>query len=371
MYTQPQSLWGLSLILVGMTLLTSAQAQSAPTFSHIAAGSTYTCGSVGSNRKGVCWGSNTQGQLGNGSIIASEKPIAVTGLTGIEILAAAKSQACALTTQSTLYCWGTDNLDGEAFAFKSRIPQPLELPKKITQIALGDHHACFLTDEETLYCQGSNQYGQLGALRFGPKSASPQELSLSSVTGVAAGSKHTCAVLQQTRLYCWGAFLPGTGSYEPTFVAALGPVKSLGAGDTFSCALLVNGQIFCWGSDEFGQLGNGSLDAPNQIAKVNGITTATHLAVGGYHACALLQDQSVHCWGANILGQLGNGSNRNFSIPDQVQGISQVIQVSAGEAHTCVVREDQKAFCWGHNHTGQLGNGSRANSRSPIPVANF
>lgn len=369
MHTKLQS--GIGLTLLGMLILIPASAKTESTFSHIAAGSTYTCGSVGLERKGVCWGSNTQGQLGNGSVISSENPIAVTGLTEIEILVAAKSQACAVTAKTTLYCWGTDNLDGEPFALQSRIPKKLELPKTITQIALGDSHACFLSREQTLYCQGSNQYGQLGALRLGPKSDSPQELSLGSVTRVAAGSKHTCSVLQETRIYCWGAFLPGTGSYEPTFVADLGSVKSLGAGDTLSCALLVSGQIFCWGADEFGQLGNGSLDTPNQIAKVNGMTTATHLAVGGYHACAILQDQSVYCWGANILGQLGNGSNRNSSIPDQVQGMSQAIEITAGEAHTCVLRADQKALCWGHNHTGQLGNGSRANSRGPVPVTGF
>jgi alpha-tubulin suppressor-like RCC1 family protein len=57
------------------------------------------------------WGSNDQGELGNGlfcNACYSSTPVAVTGLTGVTALAAGGSTGYALRTDGTVWAWGRD-----------------------------------------------------------------------------------------------------------------------------------------------------------------------------------------------------------------------------------------------------------------------
>jgi alpha-tubulin suppressor-like RCC1 family protein len=71
----------------------------------VAAGGNYTCVLVAGGTV-ECWGDDTFGQLGNGTISATPNPNpkAISGLTGVTQLAACPSRACALA--SGIQCWG-------------------------------------------------------------------------------------------------------------------------------------------------------------------------------------------------------------------------------------------------------------------------
>lgn len=65
-----------------------------------------------------CWGSNNQGQLGNGTTTDSPTPVAVTGLTDASTISAGREHSCATTTAGGARCWGL-NTSGELGTGKS------------------------------------------------------------------------------------------------------------------------------------------------------------------------------------------------------------------------------------------------------------
>ena len=208
------------------------------------------------------------------------------------------------------------------------------------------------------------------------------QLSLSTpVAAVAPGGSHTCAILSDGTVRClgyngYGQLGNGTNatSSTPVTVNGISTATALAVEDTHNCALLSSGAVQCWGYNAYGQLGNGTITpfiygVPTGIytpVTVSGINTATALAVEGNHSCAVLSSGAVQCWGYNGYGELGNGTSTGSSVPVTVSGISTARAVAAGWNHSCAVLSSGAVQCWGFNTYGELGNGT--NNWSTVPV---
>ena len=86
-------------------------------------------------------------------------------------------------------------------------------------------------------------------------------------------------------------------------------------------------------------------------------------------------DGNAYAWGNNRYGQLGTGDNKQQDKPTEVLKPDSVkedftyTQISAGGAHTLAIGSDGILYSWGHNDFGQLGNGSTDTSVHPKPIA--
>src|SRR5206468_1544162 len=98
-----------------------------------------------------------------------------------------------------------------------------------------------------------------------------------------------------------------------TASGARAPTAAVSAGGQYTCVLLPDGTAQCVGRNQFGQLGNGTLDDSSVLVAVNGLTTATRVAAGDEFACALLGDGTVRCWGLGESGQRGDGTFGTFA----------------------------------------------------------
>jgi alpha-tubulin suppressor-like RCC1 family protein len=362
----------------------------------------------------VGWGSNGNGSLGDGTNTDSDVPVAVdtSGVLNGKTLTQVDGggyNACALTTEGLIYCWGNNNYgqlgNGEhGLGTQSDVPVAVNTSgvlsgKTVTQISVGKYLTCALTSDGMAYCWGSNSNGSLGD-GTNTDSDVPVAVNTSGVlsgktiTEISAGDGHACALTSDGMAYCWGwnnwgqlGNGNGTNSNVPVAVDMSGAlsgkiVTQIATGSVFTCALTSEGLPYCWGSDWNGQLGNGNpLTASNvpvavTISGALSGKTITQVSTGASEACALTSAGLVYCWGRNNHGQLGDATNTDSSVPVAVDtsGVlsgKTVSQISNGALFACARSTDGGAYCWGKNDYGQLGNGiTGTDSNIPVAVIN-
>jgi len=325
-----------------------------------------------------CWGWNLDGALGNGTNTDSNTPVGVIGITTATAIAAG-GHTCALLSDGTVKCWGYNGYGelGNGTNADSNTPVGVIGITTATAVAVGGSHTCALLSDGTVKCWGANGSGQLGN---GTNTDSDIPVSVSGITtatAIAAGDNHTCAVLSDGTVQCWGSNSKGqlgngtnTDSNIPVGVSRITTATAIAAaGDGQTCAVLSDGTVNCWGDNGYGELGNGTFTGSNIPVPVNGISTATEIAMGSSLTCALLSDGTVKCWGYNFYGELGNGTTTNSNSPVGVIGISSPIALAGGAYHTCAVLSGGTVYCWGDNSNGQLGNGTNTDSTTPVLAA--
>ena len=333
-----------------------------------------------------CWGGGATGALGDGSFLDGVVPAPVSGpADGAAAVSTAAGHTCAVTATGGLLCWGR-NTDGElGDGTTTTSPTPVEvtgLSTGVSAVAAGTGFSCALRTTGAVLCWGDNAHGQLGD-DSSRASATPVQVSglVHGALSVSAGGSFACAVRDDGSVSCWGDNADGqlgdgstTPSPVPVRVSGLpGPAVSVSAGADHACAVTADGAGYCWGSNVNGRLGTGVSGARSLTATlVTGLTAGvTAIAAGGRHSCAVVS-AAVECWGGNTAGQLGNGSaDLLSSTPSPVHGIgSGATTVSAGDDDSCAVVAGALR-CWGSRAHGAVGDGTSLQVSTPVSVRPF
>jgi alpha-tubulin suppressor-like RCC1 family protein len=207
----------------------------------VTAGGQHSCAIV--NGAAKCWGHNGDGQLGavTQTPDGSNQPVQVNGLTsGVTAIVAGVNHTCALVNGG-VKCWGS-NSSGQ---LGNGTTNPVSvgtlvsissLASGVTGIVAGQNHTCAIASGGAARCWGANNQGQLGS---DPNDSSPHPspTQLPALTGgvrtLYTGYDHSCAVANGG-LQCWGsnqngqlAQDPDNGSQSPTPIAIGGVVCGL------------------------------------------------------------------------------------------------------------------------------------------------
>jgi cysteine-rich repeat protein len=256
----------------------------------------------------------------------------------------------------------------------------------VTALAAGNDFSCAVLSDGSVQCWGTNESGQLGQGSLTPVfSALPAVVSLGQAATAVTVSRSlgvACAILADGSVRCWGsnaggALGLGNNTAFPSMTVTpnqFGPV-SLGATATAvasgegACALLTGGTIRCWGDNNLGELGLGNKTALplSMVPSAYGVVplpsgkTALSISAGPGFACARLNDGTAQCWGRNNVGQLGLG-NTNIIGDDELATAGAVVlgttvrSLVTGFTETCgLFVSDGGWRCWGSNSAGELG----------------
>ena len=273
------------------------------------------------------WGFNCYGQLGNGSVKDSNKPI---------------------------YLWSGAE-----------------------KVVTSGHHTLALTDMGYLYSCGMNWSGELG---IGQKNQYKWTFQyvMKNVKDIAASDGLTLIVTNDNELYTCGAGHKGQlgngyiTNYYSTPQKVMDNVKKVAAFSDASLVLKNDGTLWTFGSNEFGQLGilediEYSLEPQMILSDVKDIDACSSTGA------AIKTDNSLWLWGYNYYGQIGNGTKEKQKTPVKI--LSDVKKVSVGDSHVLALTTDGKLYGWGDNQCREIADYNKEFlspllcSYFPIPVS--
>lgn len=265
----------------------------------LALGSAHSCARVKDGAV-LCWGQNSNGQLGDGTLEDRYRPTPVQNLKRAARIAAGQTATCAALEDGTVMCWGGLPTPREpppgAPVAQSKLPAPVADLAGVAAVSVGGAHACALGRDGSVRCWGENNKGQLGDGTTAPRERPAPVPGLRGVAQINAGASWTCALLRDARVSCWGAMDDLALGPRPKLVAGLSGLASIAG----TCGRGTEGAVSCRRADGF------------EVVEESG---AAQIAAGRTHACLLTTAGEVRCWGSNGAGQLGDGSKLARTTP--------------------------------------------------------
>jgi alpha-tubulin suppressor-like RCC1 family protein len=353
-------------------------------------------------------------------------PVAVAGLSGVAHVAVGDRFACASRTDGSVWCWGRNDHgelghDPSTDSLCAGLPckaaaSPVGSLSAVSRVFSGGGNACAVSAQGALSCWGSNAQGSLGdgvvgtAPVFTPVpsailSRDVVEVALSAFTPVS------CARKTDRSAWCWGDNFNGALAHGPGSDTDLAPGMCNNGGgncnpnphrvaddqaatgfpvtdatgvlaqDAAACALRSGGAIWCWGFYGNGLLWPAAV-ATATPAAIAGFPQIASVTGNGNFACALATNKSVWCWGINSSGQLGVGNVNGMDGGTQCQNAEPcagphpvangfTADAISASVHTVALRADGTVWGWGPNTSGELGHNPGTGGDTGTPGHQF
>jgi hypothetical protein len=188
-------------------------------------------------------------------------------------------------------------------------------------------------------------------------------------TDFATDFSTTCGIAADGTAWCWEYY------GAPEQVDGVTQFSSLAVDYSVFCGLNTGGEILCWGErDEYGEVvWSEPVPVPMDLGTGPAAEESHFVAISpGF--CAIGASGQAYCWGSNQYGQVGDGTVSGSAFewtenPALVGNPGQFTQISDKKFHTCGIGADGFAYCWGANDTGALGDGTKTDSAIPVRVA--
>jgi alpha-tubulin suppressor-like RCC1 family protein len=332
------------------------------TIQMVDAGSTHHTIALNTSGQVIAFGNDYACQLGQGSAVYPANPSYVKGvggvgnLTGIKYIVGSSESSYAIrASDGALIGWG-NNTQGQlglgTVTATECTPKVVGAPlnSNVVQVDGGDNFTLALLSNGTVYGIGENVNGQLGIGNTTDQS-SPQQVMKS-------------------------AGVPLTN------------VVNISCGDGSSYAILADGTLWSWGHGGWGQLGLGNCTvvtpyATQVLTGAQGhasgfLQNVKQVAGGNAHAVIVLNDGTVYTMGSDQYGQLGDGTIGGAdvcglgigckNVPYKVASLSNIVSVSDGDQWSFAVTNTGTVMAWGQNNKGQLGINSTTNTGTPTAM---
>lgn len=367
----------------------------------VSAGSDHS-GLIDDNGSLWMWGLNLEGELGNGGGGNSQtkgdfvyQTVPVKVLDNVRSVTSSGRNTAAIKTDGSLWMWGS-NYEGQFGNGSTEDSSvPVKVMDNVAAVSLGGSlaspYTAVIKTDGSLWMWGANDRGQLGKGQPGSSAVPVKVLDKVSSVSLSNAFYHVAAIKSDGSLWMWGSNKYGQlgndgagnekyknqfGDVEPiqdTPVKVMDNVASVSLGNLHSAVVKSDGSLWMWGQNEEGQLGNGReyninkgpLDRYYQTVPVKVMDDVATISSGGSHTAVVKTDGSLWMFGSNGMGQLGTAytgdRTNNQGMGDYpiqtipVKLMDDVAAVSGGSLHTIIVKTDGSVWLCGRSNLGNLG----------------
>ena len=180
---------------------------------------------------------------------------------------------------------------------------------------------------------------------------------------------NSCGAITETGdLYMWGENeygQVGNGSVnwqkEPAKI--MSKVASLKINSKTCGAITENRDLYMWGDNRYIQIAGGAVPQLTPIKVLSDVRTVN---IGVFVVGAIMENGDLYMWGDNRYGQVGCGDETVQPTPTKVLSNVQSVII---EGHSVgAITKNGDLYMWGDNTYGQIGNGTKKQQKTPIKV---
>lgn len=155
------------------------------------------------------------------------------------------------------------------------------------------------------------------------------------------------AITEDDCLYVWGfnsvnLFHP----QENTPKLKLENVASAVNGGSQMAAVTKNGDLYMWGENDFGNLGDGTLQSRSTPKKI--MENVASVSLSERHSAAITKSGELYMWGNNADGQIGDGTKENRLTPVKI--MDNVVSASLNQTQSAIITADGGFYIWGEGY---------------------
>mgnify|MGYP001293451912 CR=1 FL=1 len=211
-----------------------------------------------------CWGDGQYGALGQGTTNSSTYALPVVvqvrgatqPFTGVSRVAATRQHVCAVKTDGTVWCWGSNTAGAVGvgstqtqFLYPTQV---VALSNVVDVVGEGDN-ACALKSDGTVWCWGENTNGSVGNGTASPMAASPSQVltggdagaplsGASAILMFGQGSRMAACASRSAdhSIWCWGSGFTNVAAQQSEGGQPIANASLLG---TFACYLDESGAL--------------------------------------------------------------------------------------------------------------------------------
>lgn len=170
----------------------------------------------------------------------------------------------------SLWMWGSNTYGQLGNGTYTASTEPIKIMDNVQSVSLGEVHSAAIKEDGSLWTWGCNFSGQLGIGKLDngklPDNSNVPIKIMDGVKSVSFGTENGAAIKQDGSLWMWGYDGHGqmgledgdriiTGYDKP--IKIMDGVLAVSIGDRYSAAVKSDGSLWTWGSNKCGKIGNG------------------------------------------------------------------------------------------------------------------